>query len=181
MMLINNAHQNVESTPTLHHKKNLKLLNMQLNVVLLKWPQNILVNYGTKNIPRTSMYHWLNKYLSLQEKSVNSLELDKAFVETKSHQGRPTLLPTDLHHQLLVMLRAIRDSDGFLSPLIVTSVANGILQDSNNSHLLLENGGHIQLNRVWARGILKYSLNYTKRKPTTTRKLTAEDWQHWNT
>jgi len=41
--------------------------------------------------------------------------------------------------------------------------------------LLQKNNGPLELSTVWAAQILKYSLNFTKRKATTTRRLTVEE------
>jgi len=80
--------------------------------------------------------------------------------------GRGFLLGDDLNHLLQFYLKKIRSNGGPVTARIAMAAARGILLAGNN-HKLVENGGHIKLNRHWAYSLFK-QMNLVPRKPTTS-------------
>lgn len=78
---------------------------------------------------------------------------------------------------LLDMLIGVRNSGGKVNPTIVIGCATAILAHSGRGQELASNGGPITLSRDWARKILTHHLQWSKRKATTDRKLTEEQWK----
>ena len=62
-----------------------------------------------------------------------------------------------------------------VEPLIVMSIAKGVMISDGSGHMLKVNGGFIELNLEWARSIITDQLKWTKRKATTSRKMTTEE------
>jgi hypothetical protein len=133
----------------------------------------------------TTVSGWKTKYLGMvkaYEKEGKTHE-EAELLATEEYttgvkQGRPTLLPTAEHQLLLKLLKAIRDAQGKVTPLIVVAVGNATMIDAGKGEQLSENGGPLELSLAWARGILSNALGWTRRKATTDRKMTAEELQN---
>jgi hypothetical protein len=83
-------------------------------------------------------------------------------------KGRPTILTEKDQNALITMMKRVRNSDGKITPLIVIALGYGIMRTSESDY------EGIELSVGWARALLK-SLNWTKRKVTTDRKLDLEE------
>ena len=82
-------------------------------------------------------------------------------------RGRPLLLGEELQRKIQLYLRAIRESGGAVNTAIGLGAARGIILKLNRT-MLLENGGHVELTKTWARGLLG-RMGYVKRKGTTSK------------
>ena len=82
-------------------------------------------------------------------------------------RGRPLLLGNYLDEIVQLYLRKLRDAGGSISARIVIAAARGIIMKSNRG-MLVEFGGHVQLNKYWARSLLQ-RMNFVQRKATTAR------------
>ena len=81
-------------------------------------------------------------------------------------RGRPLLLGEELDKQVRLYLQKIRDNNGSVSNRLVIAGAKGIVSAQDKS-LLVENGGHILLNKEWARSLLS-RMGFVKRKVSTS-------------
>lgn len=81
-------------------------------------------------------------------------------------RGRPLLLG-DLDEIVQLYLRKLRDTGGTISSRIVVAAARGIIMKSNRG-MLVEFGGHVQLNKYWARSLLQ-RMNFVQRKAATAK------------
>ena len=79
-------------------------------------------------------------------------------VEIKSlpskHQGRPLLFGKELDQTIQGYITNLRAVGGVVNIFIVIGVARGIIC-ARNSDMLLENGGHIQITKDWAKSLLR--------------------------
>lgn len=93
-----------------------------------------------------------------------------ALIETLSPSkfGRPLLL-CEINAQVCKHIQAIRAADGVINNHIVIATVRGIIQMKDRS-LSTENGGHIELSRLWSNSILHH-LGYGKRKETRPAKI----------
>jgi len=90
-------------------------------------------------------------------------------------RGRGLLLGNDLDCLLQLYLKKIRSNGGPVTARIAMAAARGLLL-AGNQHKLVENGGHINLNRHWAYSLFK-RMNFVPRKPTTSKnKHTVKDF-----
>ena len=81
--------------------------------------------------------------------------------------GRPLLLGEELERKIQLYLKAIRESGGVVNTAIALGAARGIILKLNRT-MLLENGGHVDLTKAWARGLLG-RMGYVKRRGTTSK------------
>ena len=82
-------------------------------------------------------------------------------------RGRPLLLGEELEWKVQLYLRAIRESGGAVNTAIVLGAARGIILKLNRT-MLVENGGHVDLTKAWAKGLLG-RMGYVKRRGTTSK------------
>ena len=79
-------------------------------------------------------------------------------VEIKSllskHQGRMLLLGKKLDQTIQEYIANLRAVGGVVNIFIVIGAARGIIC-ARNSDVLLENGGHIQITKDWAKSLLQ--------------------------
>ena len=89
-------------------------------------------------------------------------------------RGRPFLLG-DLDQKVQLYLKKVRDAGGIVSAAIAVAAARSILVSCDRSKLA-EFGGHIDLGRHWAYGLLD-RMKFVRRKATTAKsKHTPKDF-----
>lgn len=77
------------------------------------------------------------------------------------------LLGNELDKKLQLYIRRIQADGGAVTAGIVIAAARGLLM-AENKNRLVENGGHIKLNRHWAYGFFK-RMGFVQRKPITAK------------
>lgn len=82
-------------------------------------------------------------------------------------RGRPLLLGNYYDGIIQLYVRMLREAGGSISASLVVAAATGILMTSNRG-MLVEFGGHVQLNKYWARSLLQ-RMNFVQRKATTAK------------
>ena len=82
-------------------------------------------------------------------------------------RGRPLLLGEDLDCQAKSYIRAIREKQGIINTAITVACGETIVRKTDKKTFLKENGGPIELTKVWAKSLLQ-RLNFVKRKATTS-------------
>ena len=90
-------------------------------------------------------------YLELKKKKGNADDDLKKIVKKKT--GRPTLLPAELMQKLVDLVSALRLKRAPVSSSVICSIARGV-NLANDTSLLLENGGHVNLNIYWSHQVL---------------------------
>ena len=129
--------------------------------------------FKTLNLSPSNLKRWKSKFLALRKRYQRDLPFLEAHEkarteflapEAQARRGTPTKLDPPEHEQLLVLCRALDRADCRLTPLIVQSVAEGVVLAAGKGHTLKKHGGHIILEYEWARMILRYHLKWKKRK-----------------
>ena len=104
-------------------------------------------------------------------KSGNPMQIDK--LEEKK-RGRPSLLSEDVTSDIKRYITTLRDAGGVVNTRIVLAAATGILQRKDPS-ILRCNGGHIDLQKSWAKYLLK-KMDFVKRRATTKHVTRCENF-----
>ena len=73
-------------------------------------------------------------------------------------------------------LSTIRQAGGIVNYHIAIATARGVIK-SKNSNLLVENGGHMDINKDWAKRLLG-RMNLVKRRLTTKAKLGPTNFEN---
>ena len=84
-------------------------------------------------------------------------------------RGRPLLLGENLDRQVKSYIIAVREKQGIINTAITVAFGEAIVKKTDKN-LLRENGGLIELTKVWAKSLLQ-RLNFVKRKATTSAKV----------
>ena len=82
-------------------------------------------------------------------------------------RGRRLLLGDDLDQKVQLHLKKVREGGGVVSARIAIAAARGIVLTCDRS-MLMEFGGHVELNRHWAYSLL-HQMNFVQRKVTTAK------------
>ena len=94
---------------------------------------------------------------------------------SEKKRGRTLLLGDELDKKLQLYLRRIREDGGPVTAGIAIAAARGLLM-AEHKNRLVENGGHIKLNRHWAYGFFR-RMGFVQRKPTTAKsKFSVENF-----
>ena len=68
-------------------------------------------------------------------------------------RGRPSILPENIMAKTIEMVKCLRLKGAPVSSSVIVAVARGMIL-ANDSSLLIENGGSIDLSKNWARHVL---------------------------
>ena len=90
-------------------------------------------------------------YLELKKKQDNADDAAKEIVKKKT--VRLILLPAELMQKVVDLVSALRLKGSPVSSSVICSVASGV-NLANDRSLLLENGGHVNLNRLVTPGAM---------------------------
>ena len=104
-------------------------------------------------------------------KSGESVKIDK--LEEKK-RGRPSILSDAVTTDIKRYITTLRDAGGVVNTRIVIAAATGILQRKDPS-ILRCNGGHIDLQKSWAKYLLK-KMDFVKRRATTKHVTRCENF-----
>lgn len=100
-------------------------------------------------------------------------EPEKALVGKK--RGKPGLLCDSISKELKEYIIALRDNGGVVNTAVLIAAATGILQERNPQSLAC-NGGHIILQKSWAKYFLG-KMQFVKRKAMTKAKVTVNHFE----
>ena len=127
---------------------------------------------GGKNpgLKRQTVSDFKLAYLELKKKQDKADDDVKETV--KKNTGRQTLLYAELMQNVVELVSALRVKGAPVSSSLICSVAKGVIV-ANDRSLLLENGGHIDLNIDWSRQVL-YRLDTIGRKMSCRMATTAK-------
>lgn len=119
-----------------------------------------------RNVNESSVRSIMKAYREeFRQKRLRDEEDEIQELPTKK-RGRPLLLGEEIDKQVQLYIKKIRDRNGSVSNRLVVAGAKGIVKAHNKS-LLVENGGHIQINKEWARSLLS-RMGFVKRKVSTS-------------
>ena len=121
-----------------------------------------------KNINPSTIRGFKRAYLQEMNRKRRADEDDLTVTSLPAKKrGRPLLLGEELDRKIQLYLRAIRESGGAVNTAIALGAARGIILKLNRT-LLVENGGHVDLTKAWAKGLLT-RMGYVKRRGTTSK------------
>ena len=128
-----------------------------------------------RKVSTASVHSIKTAYLEdVKRKRSADSEDDEVTVLPPKKRGRPFLLG-DLDQKVQLYLKKVRDAGGIVSAAIAVAAARGILVSCDRSKLA-EFGGHIDLGRHWAYGLLDH-MKFVRRKATTAKsKHTPKDF-----
>ena len=107
-----------------------------------------------RKVSTASVHSIKTAYLEdVKRKRSADSEDDEVTVLPPKKRGRPFLLG-DLDQKVQLYLKKVRDAGGIVSAAIAVAAARGILVSCDHSKLA-EFGGHIDLGRHWAYGLLR--------------------------
>ena len=89
-------------------------------------------------------------------------------------RGRPFLLGEELEMQVRAYLTALRANGAVVNTPIAIGYAEGIVK-SNDSNLLVSNGGHIVLSKHCAKHLL-ICMGFVKRRASTKEKISIQNF-----
>uniref|UniRef100_A0A1X7UUQ0 DDE-1 domain-containing protein n=1 Tax=Amphimedon queenslandica TaxID=400682 RepID=A0A1X7UUQ0_AMPQE len=132
-------------------------------------------NKDFPNLNWSTVNDWKKSVVS-QVKSNHAKGKDGRVVELiPKKRGRPSLLSEELTKDLMAYIRALREVGGTVNTAIVMSAAMGMIQQRDPTSLAC-NGGHITLEKNWAKYFLE-KMSFVKRKGTTKSKVTVEHFE----
>ena len=128
-------------------------------------------------VKMSSVSTWKAKYVSELKhlvKSSNGGSRDVAVLSLPAlKRGRPLLLGENLDRQVKSYISAVHEKQGIINTAITVACGEAIVKKTDKN-LLRENGGPIELTKVWAKSLLQ-RLNFVKRKQQLLLK-----WSHLN-
>jgi len=107
-----------------------------------------------------------------QEKKSGSSIVVSELKEKKN--GRPLMLGEDLDRKVRTYIQDTRRLGNAITTRVVMAGALGIVK-KKDKNLLAENGGHIVINKSWARYLLQH-MNYVNRKACSKAKVTVPNF-----
>lgn len=90
-------------------------------------------------------------------------------------RGRPLMLGEEIDDEVKQFIKNVRTSGGVVNTIIVVAAVQGIVGAENRA-LLKENGGHMDINRDYARSLMR-RMNLVKRKGTKTARKLPDDFE----
>ena len=133
--------------------------------------------YSDREVKESSVRTWKKKYTDEvnKRKRAGEEEIDISELPDKK-RGRRLLLGEELDRQVQSYILDLRDNGAVINSTITMAVAQGIVNNFD-SNLLLENGGHINLTKTWAKYLLQ-CLGFVKRRSSTKSKVSPSDFSH---
>ena len=127
----------------------------------------------------SSVFDWKKQYQ--QEIQKRKRKGDEDFEITAlpcKKRGRTLLLGNVLDGRVQSFIRDMRCHGVVINTAVVMGCAEGIVS-YHDSNLLAENGGHITINKDWAKSLL-HRMGYVKRKVSTSVKVPPKDFDALN-
>ena len=130
--------------------------------------------FSDRIVKESSVRTWKKKYLQeIAKRRCAGQELDvKELPNQKT--GRPLLLGDELDRQVQSYILELRNNGGVINSAITIAVAQGIVTNFD-SNLLVQNGGHVDLTKSWAKYLLR-RLGFVKRRSSTKAKISASNF-----
>ena len=132
-------------------------------------------NYAHVHGTTAALRHFKTRYPELKYTTICDWRKAVADEEKKTKQpvtkltskkrGRPSMLPDEITVVIVKYINAIRDAGGIINTAIVIAAGLGIVKRMD-PRLLECNGGHVVLQKSWAKYLLG-KMNFVKRKATT--------------
>ena len=134
-------------------------------------------HFKERNLKESTVRDWRNLYLmELKEKVKVAGRVSEEVVVTAlpvKKRGRPPIIGVKLDRILQDMIIAMRQRGTPIGTSVIIGVARGLLL-KNNKSLILDFGGHISLNKEWAKSVLR-RMNFTKRRGNSKAKVLPHD------
>jgi len=127
-----------------------------------------------KTLNESTIRGWKKAYLQelhKRKKSGSSMVVNEL---KEKKNGRPLMLGEDLDRKVRAYIQDTRRLGNAITTRVVMAGALGIVK-KKDKNLLAENGGHIVINKSWARYLLQ-CMNYVKRKACSKAKVTVPNF-----
>ena len=124
-----------------------------------------------KTLNESTIRGWKKAYLQelhKRKKSGSSMVVNEL---KEKKNGRPLILGEDLDRKVRAYIQDTRQLGNAITTRVVMAGALSIVK-KKDKNLLAENGGHIMINKSWARYLLQ-CVNYVKRKTCSKAKVTV--------
>ena len=89
-------------------------------------------------------------------------------------RGRPLLIG-DLDSPVQEYIRMLRLSGGVVNARLVVAAARGLIITRNHS-LIVDNGGHLNPDKTWAKSLLR-RMGFVKREASTSTRVAVQDFE----
>ena len=122
----------------------------------------------------TTVNDWRKAMAVATKKAIRSGEPVKIDRLEEKKRGRPSMLSDEVTADIKRYITSLRDAGGDVNTRIVIAAATGILQRKDPS-VLRCNGGHIDLQKSWAKYLLK-KMDFVKRRATTKHVTRCENF-----
>ena len=131
--------------------------------------------YEGCDLKETTVRRLKNDYLFELSKKRKS-ENDTAVLELPAKKrGRPLLLGEVLDQKVKSYVIAMRSRGAVVNTSVVVGVASGVVA-SEGDRYLAGTGGHVEINKYWAKNFL-HRMEFVKRRGTTKAKVEVEDFE----
>ena len=126
-------------------------------------------------LPSSSVFDFKVKYQQELLKRKRNQEENLVVTELPSKKkGRSLLLGELLDGRVQSYIKELRSKGAVVNTAIVMACAEGVVMH-HNSNLLAINGGHITINKDWAKSLL-HRMGYVKRRVSTSAKVAPQDF-----
>ena len=122
----------------------------------------------------TTVNDWRKAMAVATKKAIRSGEPVKIDRLEEKKRGRPSMLSDEVTADIKRYITSLRDAGRVVNTRIVIAAATGILQRKDPS-VLRCNGGHIDLQKSWAKYLLK-KMDFVKRRATTKHVTRCENF-----
>ena len=133
--------------------------------------------FTDRELKESTVRTWANRYkeeLATRKKKGEDMAVAKL---VSKKRGRPLTLGEGLDKQVQKYVAELRENGCPINTAIVMATAEGIVK-SHDSNLLQCNGGHIDVNKHWAKNFLT-RLGYVKRRANTKSKVDVESFESY--
>ena len=127
------------------------------------------------DVPEPTARRLKAEYLKELETKRRKGHDDQVTCLATKQSGRPLLLGNSHDKTVQDYINALRAAGGVVNTAIVMAAAEGIISAKDQS-LLLQNGGHIEITKSWAKSLL-LRMGYVRRKYSNAGKVSVVRFQ----
>ncbi len=130
-----------------------------------------------RELKESTVRTWANQYrkeLATRKKECKDMTVVKL---VSKKRGRPLMLGEELDKQVQKYVAELRQNGCPINTAILMATAEGIVK-SRDSNLLQCNGGHININKHWAKNFLT-RIGYVKRRANTKSKVDVASFESY--
>ena len=135
-------------------------------------------DFPDRPLKESTVRTWKKQYeLQLKARIISGRSTNLTKMEPRAKRGCPFLLGVCMDKELQMYITTLRGAGCVINSAIVMGAAEGIVK-KHNSNLLATNGGHIEINKGWAKGLLN-RMGFVKRRASTKAKVNPSDFESY--